>query len=462
LSAHAALRTFWTSPVRAEPLAFFRIAIALIVLVDTATSLLPFADLWFTRSGPNPAGFSTSFAIDAWPWGLLPGSTVGNESMWLAAALVGAACFVMAGLGTRVASIAMWALIAMLHLRAPNILNAGDTLLRVACFYLMLMPAGACYSLDARLRSRRNVAVTGTVPPWSLRLAQIQICVLYAVTGIEKLIGFASFSAPGDWLGGTAVRRTMAHALIARWPWFTELPLFISVPASWATLGWELLFPLLVIWKRTRYAALAFGVILHLGIFAMMEVTHFSFTTLAWYWLFVPAVVVMDLAGKQSGSPDKRIYTVFFDGMCPVCKKAKRNLERLDWLGRLTYRDIHDRASADAALPTVTYADMLRQMYVKRPDGSYFGGFEAFRALAAVLPLCWPLVPFLWLPGAKFIGTRMYKFIARNRFKFAKCDDEACNLHLKLLAGKELDDTVIKQVIELHERYRKAKTNPIA
>lgn len=460
----AALREYWTKPVRPEPMAFFRVLIAAIVLLDTATSLVPFADLWFTRSGPNPAGFAEQFTHLDLPWSLIGGSTTGAVSMWIAIALCAAALLVLLGLCTRPACVAMWACIVVLHLRAPNILNAGDVLLRVACFYLVLMPAGAAYSLDNLLRARRGLAVGQAVPPWSLRLAQIQICILYTATAIEKLMGFASFADPGDWVGGSAVRRTMAHALIARWPWFNDLPLWVSAPASWLTLGWELFFPLLVLWRRTRYAALAYGVILHLGIFALMEVTHFSLTTLAWYWLFVPAVVVMDLAGRQTGSTEKRIHTVFFDGMCPVCKKAKRNLERLDWLGRLQYEDIHNRPVAETALPAVTYADMLRQMYVKRPDGSYFGGFEAFRALASVLPLCWPLVPLLWLPGAKWIGTRMYKFIARNRFKFAKCDDEACSLHLKLLAGKELDETVIKQVIELHERYRKAKaaSQPIA
>ncbi|MBK9975559.1 MAG: DUF393 domain-containing protein [Planctomycetes bacterium] len=444
---------FWTEPVAAQPLAAFRISIALIALVDTATSVLPYASRWFGAQSPNAAAFGATYYLPNWPWSLLQIATDAGTARVLAACVIGFALLSLIGLLTRLSCVGLWTTLSLLHAMAPNTLNAGDLLLRVATFYLVLMPCGAAWSLDARLARRGTLVVA----PWSLRLAQIQICFVYFFTAIEKLKGFGSLATPGDWLGGSAVRLTLANAMIARWPWFHNMPLWISAPASWLTLGWELLFPVLVLWRRTRYAALAIGVILHVGIFATMEVTHFSFTTLAWYWLFVPAVVLMDLAGKQTGSPDKRVYTVFYDGMCPVCKKAKRNLERLDWLGRLTYRDIHDRASADAALPTVSYADMLRQMYVKRPDGSYFGGFEAFRALAAVLPLCWPLMPFLWLPGAKFLGTRGYKFIARNRFKFAKCDDEACNLHLKLLAGKELDDTVIKQVIELHERYRKAK-----
>jgi predicted DCC family thiol-disulfide oxidoreductase YuxK len=148
--------------------------------------------------------------------------------------------------------------------------------------------------------------------------------------------------------------------------------------------------------------------------------------------------------------------------MCPVCKRSKRWLERLDWLGRLEFADIHDRGRADAELPAVTYADMLRRMYVKRPDGSYFAGFEAFRAVAPMLPLCWLLLPALWLPGAVLIGKRVYDFIARNRFRYAKCDNEFCSLHLKLLAGKQIDDNIVAQVIELNKRYRSDAPAPEA
>ena len=155
------------------------------------------------------------------------------------------------------------------------------------------------------------------------------------------------------------------------------------------------------------------------------------------------------------------MHTVFYDGVCPICRKSRRTLERMDWLGRLRFEDIHDRSVAERELPEVSYADMLRQIYVKRADGSYFGGFECVRALAPVLPLLWPIAPLLWLPGMRLIGSRMYKFIARNRFRYAKCDDEFCSLHLKLLAGKEVTDDNVRQVVELHEARGTPQSNGI-
>jgi hypothetical protein len=70
-------------------------------------------------------------------------------------------------------------------------------------------------------------------------------------------------------------------------------------------------------------------------------------------------------------------------------------------------------------------------------------------------------VPLLWLPGAAFLGTRVYRVIARNRFRFAKCDDEFCSMHLKLLAGHKLDEETIRKIVELHEQ-RAAKLVPAA
>jgi predicted DCC family thiol-disulfide oxidoreductase YuxK len=146
-------------------------------------------------------------------------------------------------------------------------------------------------------------------------------------------------------------------------------------------------------------------------------------------------------------------HHVFYDSLCPVCRRSRRLLERLDWRGRLEFMDIHDREVAEAALPDVTYADMLREMYVKRADGRHFAGYFALRALAPALPLLWPLVPLMWLPGAAWLGRRVYAWVARNRFKRAACDeDDVCSLHLQLLAGRELDDEIIAQFTRLREK----------
>ena len=477
---------FWARPIRSEPVAAFRISVALIVAFDTGLTLLPRASDWFGRDGLYPSASFDRYTDSFWRWSLL-GVNWSDGMMQLAlVGLVLVALMSAAGLLTRLATVAMWALLVSFHMRNPYILNGGDILLRAACFCLMLMPSGASWSLDNLIRRRlmrpiqpsllrkiltlpfthaalwaetmRGESSRGWIRPWSVRIAQVQLMIVYFFTGVDKFRGINPATGElGDWVGGHAGFKALNHGTISRFAVFGDWPWWLFAPASWITLVWEVAFPLLILWRRTRWYALSIGFVVHVGIWLTMEVTHFSFTIMAFYWLFVPALVLMDMAGKATGSAESRKYIVFYDGMCPICKKSRRTLERLDWLGRLKYADIHDRRFAEAELPDVTYADMLKQMYVKRPDGSWFGGYDAFRAMAPMLPLCWLIVPLLWLPGARFIGARIYRWIAANRFKYAKCDDEFCSLHLKLLAGNKVDDETIRKVIELHEKYNSAQ-----
>lgn len=460
MKALKAIRAFWFGDVHTAPLAAFRISLGLILFLDCALTLLPHAARWF-----GPDGLYAPEEVQWWlgargRWGLFDSNTDLAAIRWAIMGVMLASWGLIAGLATRLCAVAAFVLLLSLHHLNPNILNAGDVLLRIGLFCLLLMPSWRALSVDRVVASRLGWQAAPVAKAWSLRLAQIQLCVMYLFTGIDKLTYFDVGNWQSSaWLNGSAIARALRFSTIARTDWLGWLPVWATAPLAWVTLAWEILFAVLVVFRRTRPCALALGVLVHGGIFLTMEVTHFSLTTLSFYWLFVPASVIMDMVGK-SDSGERRVYRVFFDTMCPVCNKAKRQLERLDWLGRLKFEDLHDRALCEAALPGVTYAQQLRAMYVLRPDGQHFSGFAALRALMPVLPIfwiLWPIWALAWLPGFSHLGNALYRFIARNRFKYAACDSEVCSLHLKLIAGREMDDEVIAQVIALHERFSKGK-----
>ncbi|MBV6516204.1 MAG: hypothetical protein HPKKFMNG_01865 [Planctomycetes bacterium] len=451
---------FWFARLEAEPAAAFRVTLGCVLMFDVGVTFLPHLDQWFGPQGLYEAGELDWWLAQPGRWSLLDAHSDLAALRWAAVGLMVAAYGLIFGLGTRLCALAAFVLLTSFHHRNPNILNAGDILLRSGLFYLALMPSWRAWSLDRLLGRRLGWHAAPLLKAWPVRLAQIQLCLLYLFTGIEK----CRPGLEGDWLSGDAVGRSLRFVTIARVDWFSGLPLWLGAPVTWLTLAWELAFGLLVLWQRTRPAALAFGVLVHAGIFATMEVTHFSFTILAFYWLFVPASVLMDMRG-QSSNGERRLLRVFYDTMCPVCNRARRTLQRLDWLGRLKFEDLHDRPLCEAALPGVTYADQLRAMYVLRPDGRHFAGFDALRALMPVLPLfwmLWPLWMLAWLPGFSHLGRALYRYIARNRFRYASCDSEVCSLHLKLLAGREMDDEVVRQVVALHERFSKSRPQAAA
>jgi hypothetical protein len=116
----------------------------------------------------------------------------------------------------------------------------------------------------------------------ALRLTQIQVCVIYAYSGWEKLKGLS-------WWKGEAIWAVVANTQIARWnmDWMAHLPLLISF-ATYATVLFEVYFPVLIWLRKWRPWVLALGLLLHFGIgmvvfipffAALMVVTYASFLT---------------------------------------------------------------------------------------------------------------------------------------------------------------------------------------
>lgn len=118
-----------------------------------------------------------------------------------------------------------------------------------------------------------------------------------------------------------------------------------------------------------------------------------------------------------------RHILIFHDSHCGLCRSTMRMLTRLDWFGRLQPVDIHDEKVRTRLAPDLRYEDLDRTMHIRLADGSTFTGFEAFRKLSHELPLLWFLLPFLYLPGAAWIGEKIYRRIAERR---KACTHETC------------------------------------
>jgi hypothetical protein len=67
--------------------------------------------------------------------------------------------------------------------------------------------------------------------------------------------------------------------------------------AAYLLLLWELYFPVLAWLPRTRLPMLAFGVLLHLGIFLFMNLPSFGFLMISLYLLFLKESEIEGLIG---------------------------------------------------------------------------------------------------------------------------------------------------------------------
>lgn len=113
------------------------------------------------------------------------------------------------------------------------------------------------------------------------RLSQLQVCIIYGYSGLEKLKG-------GPWWKGEAIWDVLANAQLARWDFsfVSYVPLLI-VLATYTTLIWEVYFPVLIWLPRFRYPMLFFGVLLHIGIGVGLSIPFFGTLMIVTYALFL-------------------------------------------------------------------------------------------------------------------------------------------------------------------------------
>lgn len=127
--------------------------------------------------------------------------------------------------------------------------------------------------------------------------------------------------------------------------------------------------------------------------------------------------------------------TAIYDGYCVLCQQSRRIVEALDWLNRVEFLDIHNWNEVSQRYPTLDFEAAMGQMHTIEPDGTMHGGFDGVRRLLRELPLTFPIWLLLQVPGMKWLGDKIYGFVARNRYNINRivgarvCENGACKVH---------------------------------
>lgn len=133
------------------------------------------------------------------------------------------------------------------------------------------------------------------------------------------------------------------------------------------------------------------------------------------------------MASRVMNYPSDRQAVVLYDGECPLCQRSVAILKRLDWLGQLRYANARDRAAWPETNIVLDRDRMLEEMHLVTPNRqSVYAGFDAFRWMAGRVPLLWGIWPMLFLPGVPWLGHRIYRWIAKNRFHLVPCHEGEC------------------------------------
>jgi hypothetical protein len=187
------------------------------------------------------------------------------------------------GLATRLSAVVVWLLTLSFFNLNDMVNHGGDVVRNIVLFYLMLCPCGAAWSLDS-LRLRRRGVLTGLVyvPAWPLRLLLIQLALMYCFAGLIKLL------SPG-WRNGDTIYYTLADLLYSRVSLAqVGLPVWLMRLMTWSVIFWETTFPLWLLLRWTRTAALLAGLGFHLGTLVLMELGGFEWSVLVLYLPLLP------------------------------------------------------------------------------------------------------------------------------------------------------------------------------
>ncbi len=135
----------------------------------------------------------------------------------------------------------------------------------------------------------------------------------------------------------------------------------------------------------------------------------------------------MAAADALKADPFPGQAVVLYDGDCPFCRKSVGILKKLDWLGRLAYQSAREPDRLPPSAVPLDPQRLIEEMHVLTPDRQRaYAGYRAFRWIAWRLPATWLVAPFLDLPGVPWLGNKVYRWVAKNRFQIVPCDEGGC------------------------------------
>lgn len=282
---------FWFAPVSLVNLAVFRLVFCGTMFVLYLSRQVD-VTLYFTDKGILPKAMSSEVLMEFFrsPIQL----TFWNDSLvpWMHGLLVLSFLLLCLGIGGR--AIAWLALLLEISFLQRNYAVAFgvDQIGVIFTFYLAMTQSCERLSLTQLWKKNQKEISSDIFTSTFYRLIQIQLCVIYAFSGFEKLKG-------STWWDGTALWTVFANSqmVVADFTWMRQLPWLISI-ITFSTVIFEIYFTPLVWNANTRKYILGMGVLFHIGIAFTMALYSFAVIMIAPYVLFLPETKTKEITQR--------------------------------------------------------------------------------------------------------------------------------------------------------------------
>lgn len=285
-------------------LALLRSGFAALVLVHVV-ALFPYAGMLWSEEGVLPLSELRAIAQGRPPT-LLAALRAWDLAPYVAFALLGVhALLLLVGYRTRLQAVMVLVWLASFQNRNPLVTNGQDALLRIITFFMVLLPLGSAWSLDARRLGERRVTSERL---WPLRLLELQVSFVMLAAGLWKALGT-------DWTDGTALYYvTKLEGFWGNFPVttaLTESPRALAL-MTYLTLGLELSLPVAIWVPALRRASLVLALGFHLALAYAMNLFLFPWIMILGWCAFLRASdleLVARVVSRSSarGAPSPRL-----------------------------------------------------------------------------------------------------------------------------------------------------------
>ena len=274
---------FWFELADTRALDLVRLGLGLTLLVSYA-ALAGDLEAFYTEQGWMALAASPKLEEESTALSLLFvfRSTAAAWLLW-AVTLLAAAAYAV-GWRSNVAKVVLLVGHYSFTRRAPGIAYGVDDLCSNLLFIQCFVPMGHTLALDARRRAPLLLAPwRQTLRSMGLRLTQVQMAIIMAFAGLEKLRG-------DDWWDGMGVWFAMTDWEFNFFPLepFAEHVYLLNLLGYGAVL-FELAYPALIWDRRTRGPLLLLAIGLHVGVAVVMGLWLFSAAMLVSHLAFAPA-----------------------------------------------------------------------------------------------------------------------------------------------------------------------------
>ncbi len=272
-------------------------------------------------------------------------------------------------------------------------------------------------SIDAVIKNfkkadrNQSTAMPDASLPYALplRFMWILMGICYFFPGFWKL-----WVSGNAWILGDNMRNHMYVDWVGFDFWLPVIridqwPLLCKFSGAFA-IFFEICFVFFLFSPVLRYAAFGMGLLFHNMTFLLMNIPFHALQIC--YTSIVNWERVFQWLGKKLF---KEEMVVLYDGSCSFCRRAVGFLQVFDVLGRIRYLDQHGDSSKGVRDQIKVSSEQLMVDMHALIDTKVVKGFDAYRNIAARIPLLWIVYPFLFLGFVQVIGNNIYRNVADHR-----------------------------------------------